>query len=88
MRIDVKYVPKEPVLAVETVLKYGIKKGYKPYGWKHFKKDYKAALKRHVASYLSGTTIDEESGLPTLSHILANAMFLYCKELQDDADGK
>lgn len=37
---------------------------------------YQDALKRHLAAFNRGETIDEESGLPALAHAACNALFI------------
>lgn len=37
---------------------------------------YQDALKRHLAAFNRGETIDEESGLPALAHVACNALFI------------
>lgn len=70
-------LPFEELKDVVRVLMLGAKK-YTPDNWK--KCDdvtrYKDALMRHVISYVSGDTTDEESGLSHLAHAVCNCLFL------------
>ena len=70
-------LPFEELRDVVRVLMLGAKK-YTPDNWK--KCDdvtrYKDALMRHVISYVSGDTIDNESGLSHLAHAVCNCLFL------------
>lgn len=70
-------LPFEELEDVVRVLMLGAKK-YTPDNWK--KCDdvtrYKDALMRHVISYISGDTIDEESHLSHLAHAVCNCLFL------------
>ena len=70
-------LPFEELKDVVRVLMLGAKK-YTPDNWK--KCDdvtrYKDALMRHVISYVSGDTTDDESGLSHLAHAVCNCLFL------------
>lgn len=70
-------LPFEELKDVVRVLMLGAKK-YTPDNWK--KCDdvtrYKDALMRHVISYVSGDTTDEESQLSHLAHAVCNCLFL------------
>lgn len=70
-------LPFEELKDVVRVLMLGAKK-YTPDNWK--KCDdvtrYKDALMRHVISYVSGDTTDNESGLSHLAHAVCNCLFL------------
>jgi hypothetical protein len=70
-------LPFEELEDVVKVLMLGAKK-YTPDNWK--KCDdvtrYKDALMRHVISYVSGDTTDNESGLSHLAHAVCNCLFL------------
>ncbi len=70
-------VPKEAMDALGTVLGYGSRK----YGDRNWEKGMDwgrvyAALQRHLLAFWSGEDLDPESGLPHLSHVLANGAFL------------
>lgn len=60
------------------VWKHGIDKGRAPDNWRgatdHRK--YRNSLARHVAEYLAGAELDDDSGLPILDHIICNCRIL------------
>lgn len=58
------------------VLEYGAKK-YAPYNWQKpmSRMDILDSMQRAMAKLIDGEENDEESGLPHIGHILANAMF-------------
>lgn len=70
-------IPSEALLELAKVMTYGAKK-YKPNNWKECNETrrYVAALMRHLEAYRMGEMIDQDSGLPHLAHVLANASFL------------
>jgi len=71
-------LPFEAIDEVVKVLNYGAKK-YAPNSWQKLDdgiERYTAALLRHISAWRQGEANDKESGLPHLSHILCNAMFL------------
>ena len=70
-------IPTEATKALAEVLTYGAKK-YKLNNWKNCEdiSRYIAALMRHLEAYRSGKTVDDESGLPHIYHLLTNAAFL------------
>lgn len=71
-------VPPSLVLAVGRVLTYGAVK-YAPENWRLVDNGiqrYRGALLRHLMAYLAGNLVDDESGLPHLWHVAANAAFL------------
>lgn len=76
LRFDLVPVKAERLLV--EVLTYGAVK-YAPDGWRTVpgaKERYTAALMRHFNAWRSGETVDAESGLPHLAHVLCNAAFL------------
>jgi hypothetical protein len=77
-KLDVTLVPSEAVRAIARVMAFGLAKGYKRDSWKTVEAHrYRAAMYRHLLDYLDDPEhIDEESGLPTIEHILCNAAFL------------
>jgi hypothetical protein len=63
---------------VVKILTFGANK-YGPNNWQKVEdaeERYYAALMRHLTEYRKGNSIDEESGLSHLSHLLCNAIFL------------
>jgi len=84
-KLDVTLVPSEAVRAIARVMTYGLSIGYKKDSWKEVKPDrYRAALYRHCLDYIDDQNhVDEESGLPTIEHILCNAAFLVWKAKND-----
>ena len=65
------------------VLTFGANK-YGDNNWKKVETErYKAALVRHISSYMQGKEVDEESGLHHLSHAACNIMFLKWKEREN-----
>ena len=71
-------VPAEIIEAVGAVRTYGVKKYGKEYSYRQVEpKRYRAALMRHICSWLKNPYgKDEESGLPHLWHIACNVAFL------------
>lgn len=59
------------------VLTFGAKK-YAPFNWAKGLSWLETidSLERHIADFKAGKDVDEDSGLPTIGHILCNAMFL------------
>jgi hypothetical protein len=83
LRMDL--IPVEVINALAQVLTYGAKK-YAPNSWQNvepFNDRYYAALLRHLMLWRSGEIIDKESGLPHLTHALANVAFLLTHELKE-----
>ena len=70
-------VPASTIESVGKVMTYGLTK-YKQDSWKDVEKyRYIDALMRQVVEYLAdNNSIDEESGLYHIEHILCNAAFL------------
>lgn len=70
-------VPPSTIESVGKVMTYGLTK-YQEGSWKQVEKyRYIDALMRHVVEYLAdNNSIDEESGLYHIEHILCNAAFL------------
>ena len=70
-------IPPKTTKELAKVLTYGAKK-YKPNNWKNADDTtrYIDALYRHLESWRSGESFDDESGLSHLSHALTNIAFL------------
>lgn len=72
-------VPPETTRALAQVLTFGAQK-YAPNNWQLVEDGetrYLDALYRHLEAYRLGEEIDQESGLPHLSHALTNVAFLH-----------
>lgn len=77
-------VPPSLVIEVAKVREYGIKKYHDPENWKRVEAQrYVDALYRHFLQYLSGENLDDESGLPHLSHMACNLAFLIEMEVNN-----
>ena len=82
-RLDL--IPPEALEAVGKVLTFGMGK-YDAHNWRggiNYSRLYAATL-RHMNSYWSGNDLDEESGLPHLSHSIVNLMMMLCTDEKFD----
>lgn len=71
-------LPLETIEEIVKVLTYGAKK-YSDNSWQRLDNGierYYAASMRHITSWRTGEEIDPESGLPHLSHVFCNVMFI------------
>lgn len=76
-------LPWKAVHGMIKVLTFGAAK-YSPNGWRtvpNAKERYQAALLRHLFALNAGETLDVDSGLRHIDHIVTNACFL--SELED-----
>ena len=75
LRLDL--IPPETYEALGRVLTYGAEK-YSVNSWQFVERErYVAALLRHFVEYMKDPmSVDEESGLKHIEHVLCNAMFL------------
>lgn len=72
------------LLMISEVLTFGAKK-YEEHSWHKVvggKSRYKAALLRHLTAHANGELLDDESGLPHLSHAACCALFILELELR------
>lgn len=78
-------VPSAIIWAIAEVREYGTKKYGDPDNWKKVAtKHYRDAAYRHWLKYLDDPDgVDEESGLPHLSHLACNISFLLELEERD-----
>lgn len=86
LRYDLVEAEFEEQLA--KALTYGAGK-HGPDDWKHTDDPinaYYAALRRHLAAWRKGETVDSESGLNHLAHVAANVMFLMHFECPGDKE--
>lgn len=71
-------VPRQIIFDIAKVREYGNEKYGDPDNWKTVEKErYRNAAYRHFMAYLDNPHgVDEESGLPHLSHLACNIAFL------------
>lgn len=75
--------------AVVRVRMFGVAKYGRDNGWREVSDcdaRYREALLRHAASYASGERVDDESGEPTLAHLVCDALFLLTLDEERKAD--
>jgi len=83
-------VPRQIIFDIARVREYGNAKYGDPENWKTVDKErYRDAAYRHFMAYLDDPSgVDEESGLPHLSHLACNVAFLCEMEKKDKKDKK
>ena len=71
-------VPRQIIFDIAEVRRYGLQKYGKSESWKQVEIErYRDATFRHFMAYLDNPQgVDEESGLPHLSHLATNIAFL------------
>ena len=79
-------IPAEAIVALALALEHGAIK-YDPRNWENglaFSRVYDA-MHRHLAAWWTGQVNDQDSELPVIAHIMANAAFLatYDMRMQD-----
>ena len=75
-KIEYSLLPWDSLESVTKILMLGSKK-YGPQNWRKVdRKYYVDALFRHLASFMRGEAVDEESGELHLSHAACNILFL------------
>ena len=77
-KLQISLVPTGIIREIARVRMYGTKKYGDPENWKKVEKErYKDALLRHILAYVDDPDgVDDESGLPHLSHVACNVAFL------------
>jgi hypothetical protein len=77
-------VPWQIVYDIDVIRAYGNKKYNDSDSWKRVEiKRYRDALLRHIFAYIENPDgVDEESGLPHLSHAACNMAFLCAMEAE------
>lgn len=77
-KLQLTLVPRQIIREIAKVRMYGTKKYKDPDNWKRVEVErYRDAAFRHFLAYLDDPySIDEESGLPHLSHLACNIAFL------------
>ena len=77
-KLQLTLVPRQIIKEIARVRMYGNKKYGDPENWKQVEPErYRDAAFRHFLAYLDDPDgLDEESGLPHLSHLATNISFL------------
>ena len=77
-KLRITLVPRQIIREIARVRMYGCEKYKDPENWKRVEAErYKDAAFRHFLAYLDDPDgVDEESGLPHLSHLACNIAFL------------
>ena len=77
-RLCLSLVPPEIIRDIARVREYGVKKYGTSESWREVEPErYRDAMYRHLLAYIENPKgVDEESGLPHLWHLCANAAFL------------
>ena len=81
-------VPTQIITDIARVREFGVAKYHKRDSWKDVEiQRYRDALFRHLLLYINDPKgVDEESGLPHLSHVACNVAFL-CELEKTDGNG-
>ena len=84
-KLQLTLVPRKIIREIARIRRYGNEKYGDPENWRIVEKErYRDAAFRHFLAYLDDPkALDEESGLPHLSHLACNIAFL-C-EMEDDS---
>lgn len=77
-KLRLTLVPREIIKAIAAVRMYGVEKYTDPENWRRVEIErYRDAAFRHFLAYLDDPQgVDDESGLPHLSHLACNIAFL------------
>lgn len=70
-------IPWKAMRTVVAALEYGARK-YAPDNWRKIDEGetrYKEAAMRHLAAVMEGESVDQESGLPHLAHVIVSCLF-------------
>ena len=80
----ISLVPMEILTAVARVREYGVAKYGEKESWMDVSPErYRDAMLRHMIEYINNPdSVDSESGLPSLWHLLTNVVFLVQKDLE------
>ena len=89
-KLQLTLVPRQIIREIAKVRMYGTQKYKDPDNWKRVEVErYRDAAFRHFLAYLDDPySIDEESGLPHLSHLACNIAFLCEMNLNKGEFGK
>lgn len=85
-KLQLTLVPRQIIKEIARVRMYGTAKYGSPNNWIKVSADrYRDAAFRHFLAYLDDPAgVDEESGLPHLSHLATNIAFLCEMDLKHD----
>ena len=88
-KLPLTLVPRQIIRDIAEIRRYGCKKypNGGPDNWKKVSVErYRDAMFRHMLAYLDDPDgVDEESGLPHLSHLATNVAFLCELEKKDES---
>lgn len=77
-------LPYNAIEQIAIIMTQGAEK-YGDYNWQKVEKErYQAAMMRHFCEYMNGNSLDKDSGMMHISHVLVNALFLVWKELENE----
>lgn len=84
-KLQLTLVPRQVIREIAKIRMYGTEKYHDPENWRQVEIErYRDAAFRHFLAYLDEPGgVDEESGLPHLSHLACNIAFLCEMEKRD-----
>ena len=87
-KLQLTLVPRQIIREIAKIRMYGTKKYHDPENWRQVEIErYRDAAFRHFLAYLDEPGgVDEESGLPHLSHLACNIAFLCEMEKEIEGD--
>ena len=87
-KLQLTLVPTQIIKDIAEVRMYGNEKYHSPDNWRYVEIErYRDALFRHFLAYLDDPQgVDEESGLPHLSHLACNVAFLCELEKEEEEE--
>lgn len=85
-KLQLSLVPRQIIREIARIRMYGNQKYGDPENWRNVEPErYRDAAFRHFLAYLDDPTgVDEESGLPHLSHLACNIAFLCEMDLKEE----
>lgn len=88
-KLQMHLIPPTALTAIASVLTFGANK-YSPNSWQRVERTrYVSALMRHWVEYMKDpNSIDTESGMPHIWHVLTNAAFLTDMQIRGYDDRK
>ena len=88
-KLDLTLVPRQIIREIAAVRGFGNQKYHSPDNWRTVEPErYRAAAFRHLLAYLDDPSgVDEESGLPHISHLATNIALLIELENAERGDG-